>query len=215
MKIGIIGAGHIGGTAARIFARAGHEIAVSNSRGPASLEDLVATINREIGGSRVRAATVADAARFGEIVLLAAPWRAQEALPDPELVRGKIVIDAMNPYSASGGVIDLGSSTSSEEVARRLPGARVVKAFNTIYWEHLANKGRPDFALERRQAIFIAGDDLAAKKVVSELVGELGFGPIDTGSLREGGRSQQPGTPVYTTRPLTHAEAMTILAAAS
>src|SRR6185436_3882232 len=82
MKIGIIGAGRIGSTAAGLFARAGHEVALSNSRGPASLSDLVATINREAGGSRVHASTVADAARFGDLVLLAAPWRAQDALPD-------------------------------------------------------------------------------------------------------------------------------------
>ena len=103
MKIGIIGAGRIGGTAAGLFARAGHEVALSNSRGPASLSDLVATINRDAGGSRVHASTVADAARFGDLVLLAAPWRAQDALPDPNIVRAKIVIDAMNAYGESGG----------------------------------------------------------------------------------------------------------------
>ncbi len=214
MKIGIIGAGKIGGTAARVLARAGHEVALSNSRGPASLADLVATINREVSGSLVRAATVDDAARFGEIVLLAAPWRAQEALPDPELVRGKIVIDAMNPYTRSGSIIDLGGSTSSEEVAKRLPGARLVKAFNTIYFEHLARQGRPDAPLGQRRAIFVAGDDVAAKKVVSDLIQETGFAPLDTGTLREGGRSQEPGSPVYN-RDLTHAEAVAILAAAS
>lgn len=214
MKIGIIGAGHIGGTAARLFARAGHEVVLSNSRGPASLEDLVATINREVGGARVRAATAAEAAKVGEIVLLAAPWRAQEALPGPELVRGKIVIDAMNAYGASGSIIDLGGFTSSEEVAKRLPGARLVKAFNTIYYEHLAGQGRPDAPLEQRRAIFIAGDDVAAKKVVSGLIQEIGFAPVDTGTLREGGRSQEPGNPVYN-RDLTYAEAVTILAAAS
>jgi predicted dinucleotide-binding enzyme len=214
MKIGIIGAGHIGGTAAGLFARAGHEVALSNSRGPASLEDLVATINREVGGSRVRAATAAEAARVGEIVLLAAPWRAQEALPGPELVRGKIVIDAMNPYGPSGSIIDLGGFTSSEEVAKRLPGARLVKAFNTIYYEHLARQGRPDAPLEQRRAIFIAGDDVAAKKVVSGLIQEIGFAPVDTGTLREGGRSQEPGGPL-SNRNLTYPEAVTILAAAS
>jgi 8-hydroxy-5-deazaflavin:NADPH oxidoreductase len=214
MKLGIIGAGRIGGTAARLFARAGHEVVLSNSRGPASLEDLVATINREVGGSRVGAATAAEAAKFGEIVLLAAPWRAQEALPGPELVRGKIVIDAMNAYGASGSIIDLGGFTSSEEVAKRLPGARLVKAFNTIYYQHLAQQGRPDAPLEQRRAIFIAGDDVAAKKVVSGLIQEIGFAPVDTGTLREGGRSQEPGTPVYN-RDLTYSEAVTILATAS
>jgi predicted dinucleotide-binding enzyme len=213
MKIGIIGAGRIGSTAAGLFARAGHEVALSNSRGPASLSDLVATINREAGGSRVHASTVADAARFGDLVLLAAPWRAQDALPDPNIVRAKIVIDAMNAYGESGGLVDLGGSTSSEEVAKRLPGARLVKAFNTIYHEHLARQGRPDAPLAQRRAIFIAGDDLAAKQMVSDLIKQIGFGPVDTGTLREGGRSQQPGTPIYN-RDLTHGEAVAILASA-
>jgi predicted dinucleotide-binding enzyme len=214
MKIGIIGAGHIGGTAARLFARVGHEITLANSRGPASVAGLIATINREVGGPRVRAATADDAVAFGEVVLLAAPWRNLEQLPKPDLFRGKVVIDAMNPYGALGQVLDLGDSTSSEEVAKRLSGARVVKAFNTMYWEHLAMQGRTDLPLERRRAIFVAGDDPAAKKVVSDLIEELGFAPVDTGGLREGGRSQQPGTAVYG-RNLTQAEAVAILAAAS
>jgi predicted dinucleotide-binding enzyme len=214
MKIGIIGAGHIGGTAAKLFARAGHEIALSKSRGPASLSGSIATINDEVGAPRVRAATAADAAAFGEVVLLAAPWRNREDLPKTDLFRGKIVIDAMNPYGASGEVLDLGGSTSSEEVAKRLPGGRLVKAFNTIYWEHLAKQGRADLPLERRRAIFVAGDDPAAKKVVSDLIEEIGFAPVDTGGLRQGGRSQEPGSPL-SGRNLTHAEAMAILAAAS
>ena len=137
MRIGIIGAGMIGGTAARLFAAAGHEVAVSNSRGPESLRGLV----REIG-PRARAATVDEAARFGEVVLLAVPWRSPEALPAPDAVRGKVVIDAMNPYAAGGGMADLGDSTSSEETAKRLPGARIVKAINTIYYQHLATEAR-------------------------------------------------------------------------
>ena len=214
MKIGIIGAGRIGGTAARLFGVAGHDVVLSNSRGPASLSDLVASINRDVGEARVQAATAADAAKFGDIVMLAAPWRADEALPDPNLVRGKIVIDAMNPYDASGTVIKLGGSGSSEEVAKRLPGARVVKAFNTIYYQHLARQGRPDAPLAERRAIFIAGDDPTAKRIVSDLIKQIGFGPVDTGTLREGGRSQEPGTPVYN-RDLTHAEAVAVLAGAS
>jgi len=214
MKIGIIGAGRIGATAARLFALAGHEVALSNSRGPASLADTIATINREVGGSRVRATTGEEAAAFGEVALLAAPWRSLDALPGAEVLRGKIVIDAMNPYSASGKLLDLGASTSSEEVAKRVPGVRLVKAFNTIYWQHLAKEGRSDLPLARRRAIFVAGDDLAAKKVVGELIEQIGFAPVDTGGLRDGGRSQQPGTPVYN-RNLTQSEALAIVAAAS
>jgi 8-hydroxy-5-deazaflavin:NADPH oxidoreductase len=209
MKIAVIGAGMIGATAARLFTQADHEVVVSNSRGPASLAPLVAEL-----GPRARAMTVADAARWGEVVLLAVPWRTPDALPPPDTVAGKIVIDAMNPYGPSGSIIDLGGFTSSEEVAKRLPGARLVKAFNTIYYEHLARQGRPDAPLEQRRAIFIAGDDVAAKKVVSGLIQEIGFAPVDTGTLREGGRSQEPGGPL-SNRNLTYAEAVTILAAAS
>lgn len=192
MKIGILGAGNIGATAARLFIAAGHEVAVSNSRGPESLKDLA----RELG-SRAQAMTIDDAVRFGDVVLLAVPWRAPEALPHPDLLRGKIVIDAMNPYRPDGGFYDLGGSTSSEEVLKRIPGARLVKAFNTIYYVHLAGRGRKDLPAEERHTIYVAGDDVEAKQVVSRLIEEIGFAAIDTGSLREGGRMQQPDSPIY------------------
>lgn len=192
MKIGILGAGNIGATAARLFIAAGHEVAVSNSRGPDSLKDLV----RELG-PRALAMTIDDAARFGEVVLLAVPWRSPEALPHPDLLREKIVIDAMNPYRPDGGFYDLGGSTSSEEVLKRIPGARLVKAFNTIYYVHLAGRGRKDLPADERHTIYVAGDDAEAKKVVTRLIEEIGFVAVDTGSLREGGRMQQPDSPIY------------------
>jgi predicted dinucleotide-binding enzyme len=201
MRIGIVGAGMIGGTAARLFVRAGHEVAVSNSRGPETLGELVDEL-----GSAAHAATMEDAARFGDVVLLAVPWRNPEALPPAELLRGKIVIDAMNPYTLDGGVTDLGDSTSSEETLKRLPGARLVKAFNTIWYQHLATLGRTDLPLEQRHAVFVAGDDAEAKAVVSRLIEDAGFAPVDTGGLREGGRRQQPGTALYN-KILTGAEA--------
>ncbi|PTL77962.1 NADP oxidoreductase [Vitiosangium sp. GDMCC 1.1324] len=207
MRIGIIGAGHIGSTAARLFTRAGHEVALSNSRGPDSLASLV----RELG-PRARAATVDDAARFGELVLLAIPWRTPEGLPSPELVTGKIVIDAMNPYGENFEIINLGDSTSSEEVAKRLPRARLVKAFNTMLWTRLRDEGRPNAPLEERLALLVAGDDVDAKRVVSGLIEQIGFAPVDTGSLREGGRRQQPGSPVYG-QPLTRAQALELTSA--
>jgi 8-hydroxy-5-deazaflavin:NADPH oxidoreductase len=192
MKIAVIGAGMIGATAARLFTQADHEVVVSNSRGPASLAPLVAEL-----GPRARAMTVADAARWGEVVLLAVPWRTPDALPPPDTVAGKIVIDAMNPYGADGKVMALGPSSSSEETAKRLPGARLVKAFNTIWFKHLAERGRPDLRADDRHAIFVAGDDEAAKRVVMNLIDDIGFGSADTGSLAEGGRRQQPDGPFY------------------
>ena len=207
MRIGIVGAGMIGATAARLFVRAGHEVAVSNSRGPESLRSLV----EELGGRARAAAGVDEAAEFGEVVLLAVPWRSPEALPRAESVAGRIVIDAMNPYAPDGGTLDLGDATSSEETRRRLPGARLVKAFNTIWYQHLATRGRTDAPVDERHAVFLAGDDAEAKGVVARLIEEIGFAPVDTGSLREGGRRQQPGSDIYNT-PMTGREAREALA---
>ena len=203
MRIGVIGAGHIGGTAAKLFANAGHQVAVSNSRGPATLASLVSSI-----GPNAKAMSVVDAAKFGEAVLLALPYRKIDALPPAEVFGGKIVIDAMNPYSAVGRVMDLGESSSSEEVAKRMPGARLVKAFNTMGWNTLASGSRS--AHEERLVVFIAGDDAAAKATVAKLIDEIGFASIDTGSLREGGRRQQPGCRIYG-RPMTVRAAKQIL----
>ena len=200
MKIGIIGSGNIGATAAKLFANAGHEVAISNSRGPESLTSLVNSI-----GANIKAKTVEDAIKFGEIILLAIPWRKrQELLPASELFDGKIVIDAMNPYSENFEIMDLGNSTSSsEEVLKQIPSSsRLVKAFNTIYYEHLRTKGNPNLSKEDRFAIFVAGDDSNAKATVSKLIEDIGFAAVDTGSLREGGKKQQPGSPIYN-NPMT------------
>jgi 8-hydroxy-5-deazaflavin:NADPH oxidoreductase len=191
MKIGIIGAGNIGANAALLFVKAGHQVALSNSRGPDSLKDLVKEL-----GEHAHAATVDEAAAFGDVILLAVPWRNPEALPSADKVAGKIVIDAMNPYGEKFSIIDLGGSTSSEETLKRLPGARLVKGFNTIWFEHLAKNGRKDIAVEERHAIFVASDDEEAKATVSRLIEEIGFAPVDVGSLREG-KLQEPNTPIY------------------
>ena len=198
MKIGIIGSGNIGGTAAKLFAKAGHEVAISNSRGPESLKSFVSSFD-----TNVMANTVEDAIKFGEVILLAIPWRRrQDLLSVSKLLDGKIVIDAMNPYSESFEVIDLGNSTSSEEVLKQIPNSRLIKAFNTIYYEHLRTKGNPNAPIEDRFTIFVAGDDSNAKATVSKLIEDIGFAPVDTGSLREGGSKQQPGSPIYN-NPMT------------
>ena len=204
-KIGIIGAGNIGATTAKLFVDAGHEVALSNSRGPETLAGLVKEL-----GPRAHAMTPEAAARWGDIVLLAVPWRHPEALPPPDAVAGKIVIDAMNPYGMLGRVKDLGASTSSEETLKRLPGARIVKAFNTIASRHLAERGRKDLPAPDRHAVFVAGDDQDAKKTVMALIEAIGFGPVDTGSLAEGGRRQQPNTALYN-KVLTAREARKLL----
>jgi predicted dinucleotide-binding enzyme len=194
MKIGIIGAGNIGATAARLFIKAGHEIAIANSRGAETLADLVADL-----GENAQAASIEEAARFGEIVLIAIPFGKYETLP-VNAFRGKVVVDAGNYYpQRDGSFADLndGKTTSSELVAAHLRGARYVKGFNTIYFAHLAEQGNVSLPLEKRRAIFIAGDDSAAKEKIARLIEEIGFAAVDTGFLREGGKSQQPGTKIY------------------
>lgn len=194
MKIGIIGAGNIGANAAKLFAGAGHEVAVANSRGPETLRDLVAEI-----GEKARAVTVEEAAGFGDVVLVSIPLGKYKELPG-EAFRGKIVIDSNNYYPDRDGrfaELDRGETTSSELLENHLKGARVVKGFNTIWFEHLKTQGNKDLPLAERRVIFIAGDDSGAKEVVAKLIEEIGFAAVDTGFLGEGGRRQQPGTPVY------------------
>jgi len=202
MRIGIIGAGHIGANAARLFIDAEHEVAIANSRGPETLRELVAEL-----GPNADAATPAEAARFGELVLLAIPLKDYTTLPAAEL-EGKIAIDAMNYYPARDGHIgelDSDERTSSELVAASLPATRVVKAFNTIWFEHLRTQGNKSAPVAERRAIFVAGDDAEAKAAVSRLIEEIGFGPVDTGSLRDS-RRQQPGAAMYN-RDITAGEA--------
>jgi hypothetical protein len=207
VKIGIVGSGNIGANAARLFVRAGHEVTLSNSRGGQGLEPLVA----ELGG-HAKATTIEEAARFAEVVLVAIPFGKITTLP-AHAFDGKVIIDAGNYYSQRDGKfpeLDNDETTSSELMASHLKEARLVKAFNTIWSEHLATQGDTSQPLEQRRAIFIAGDDSAAKAIVARLIEEIGFAAVDTGSLREGGRIQQPGTAVYN-RELTAVEARTLL----
>lgn len=208
MRIGIIGSGNIGANAARLFVRAGHEVALSNSRGGAGLDELVAEL-----GAQARATTIEEAARFAEVVLVAIPLGKFRSLP-AEAFAGKIVVDAGNYYPERDGQIaelDGEQATSSELLAAHLRGARLVKGFNTIWFEHLRTQGDTHLATEKRRAIFIAGDDPQAKETVARLIAEIGFAAVDTGSLRDGGRLQQPGTAVYN-RELSAAEAAELLA---
>jgi predicted dinucleotide-binding enzyme len=193
MKIGIVGAGQIGGTLATLFTRAGHEVALSNSRGPETLADKVAEL-----GPSAHAATAADAAAFGDLIAIAIPLKAYTSL-SPEPFAGKIVVDADNYYPERDGQIaalDAKSATSTGLLAERLAGARVLKAFNTIYFEHLRDRGKTDAPAAERFAIPIAGDDAAAKAVLTDLVDQIGFSAVDTGTLAESWR-QEPHTPVY------------------
>lgn len=194
MRIGLIGAGRIGGTLAAHFTHAGHDVAISNSRRPETLQELVAEL-----GDRAKAMTAEEAAAFGDLLMVSVPFGRYPELPT-EGVAGKVVIDTNNYYPQRDGQfeeLDSDRTTSSELLQAHLSGARVVKAFNSIYADTLRNKGRASGDPERI-AIPISGDDEEAKRTVAELVDQIGFDAVDAGPLAEGGRRHQPGTPVYT-----------------
>ena len=195
MRIGIIGAGQIGGTLARRFAALGHDVSIANSRGPETL----AALARETGAKPV---TVQEAARGGEVVIVTIPLKNVARLPG-NLFDGVpadvVVVDTGNYYPQQrDGRIDAIENGAAESrwVSDRL-GRPVVKAFNNIYARHLLERGKPKGAAGRI-ALPVAGDDPRAKDVVIRLLDELGFDGVDGGSLDESWR-QQPGTPVYGT----------------
>jgi predicted dinucleotide-binding enzyme len=194
MNIGIIGSGNIGVAAARLFITAGHSVAMSNSRGPETLQGLVAEL-----GATAHAATVEEAVKFRELVLLAIPFGRYETLP-ADAFSGKIVMDADNYYPKRDGQfpeLDADRTTSSELLAVHLPKARVIKAFNTIRSQDLATEANTSLPIDEQRAIFVAGDDAEAKRIVMNLIEQIGFGAVDTGTLAVGGRQQQPGTEIY------------------
>ncbi|MEV6287977.1 NAD(P)-binding domain-containing protein [Kribbella sp. NPDC051770] len=195
MKIGIIGSGNIGGTLTRRLTALGHEVRVANSRGPESLRDL----EKETGATAVKAT---EAAQDAEIVVVTIPQGKVPDLPAGVFdgaAPGFVVVDTGNYYPQRDGRIagieDEGR-TESAWVSGQL-GQPVVKAFNNIYADHLLNKGLPA-GTPGRIALPVAGDDAGAKAKVLALVDELGFDPVDAGSIAESWR-QQPATPVYTT----------------
>jgi 8-hydroxy-5-deazaflavin:NADPH oxidoreductase len=195
MRIGIIGAGQIGGTLARRLTALGHEVSIANSRGPETL----AARAKETGAKPV---TAQEAARAGEVVIVTIPLKNVARLP-ANLFEGVpadvVVVDTGNYYPQQrDGRIDAieKGATESRWVSDRL-GRPVVKAFNNIYAHHLLERGKPKGAAGRI-ALPAAGDDPRAKDVVIRLLDELGFDGVDGGSLDESWR-QQPGTPVYGT----------------
>src|SRR5439155_25975270 len=195
MRIGIIGAGKIGGTLARRLTALGHDVSIANSRGPETL----AALARETGAKPV---TVEEAARAGDVVIVSIPVKNIALLP-PGLFEGVaenvVVVDTGNYYPQQrDGRIDPieNGATETRWVADRL-GRPVVKAFNNIYAQHLLEHGKPK-GTPGRIALPVAGNDQRAKGVVIRLLDELGFDGVDAGGLDESWR-QQPGTPVYGT----------------
>lgn len=184
---GFIGSGHIGSTVARLAVEAGHDVVMSNSRGPGSLADLVAEL-----GPQARAADARTAAVAGDVVVVTIPLRAHRDVPVAEL-DGTVVLDTMNYYPQRDGAIaelEDESTTTSELLQAHLPGSRVVKAFNNIAFVHLAALARPSGSPDRT-ALPIAGDDQEAKATVTALLDEIGYDTLDAGPLAEGWRFQR------------------------
>jgi 8-hydroxy-5-deazaflavin:NADPH oxidoreductase len=185
--IGLIGAGHIGSTVARLAVRSGYDVVLSNSRGPETLDGLVAEL-----GERARAATPEDAAAAGDIVVVTIPLRAIDQVP-VEPLRGKVVIDTNNYYPQRDGQIaalDDESTTTAELLQAHLPESKVVKGFNNISYSILGQAGRPAGDPER-SVLALAGDDAEAKATVARVYDDLGYDAYDVGPLSEGWRFQR------------------------
>jgi len=193
VKIAVIGTGNIGGNLARRFRALGHDVSIANSRGPETLRELA----RETGAKPV---TASEAARAGDVVIVTIPLKNVPALPSDlfaAVPASVVVVDTGNyyPQQRDGKIAEIEAGmTESRWTAVQLKRP-VIKAFNNIYAQHLLEKGKPKGS-PGRIALPIAGDDEAAKSVVMKLIDELGFDPVDAGSIDDSWK-QQPGTPVY------------------
>ncbi|MBD0256597.1 MAG: NADPH-dependent F420 reductase [Cytophagales bacterium] len=186
--IGFIGAGRIGRALAEKFVKAGYRIILSNRQGPGSLTNYV----HRLGPLATEGAPL-EAAK-ADVVFLAVRWAdvtdALRGLPD---LAGRIVVDTTNPILADGTYQDLGERTSSAIVAAQLPGARVVKAFNSLFGEWIeADPVQP----AGKRVVFVSSDDIEAKSTVQSLISSIGFATVDLGGLIEGGKMQQAGKPL-------------------
>ncbi|HWD17963.1 MAG TPA: NAD(P)-binding domain-containing protein [Verrucomicrobiae bacterium] len=194
MKIGIIGAGNIGSALTRHFTKAGHEVAIANSRGPETL----AALAQETGA---KAVTVPEAVKGRDLVVVTIPEKKIPSLP-PGLFKGApphlVVIDTGNyyPQQRDGRIDAIENGMRESRWVEQQLGHPVIKVFNNIYAEHLEKKGQPSGATGR-VALPVSGDNAKSKEVVMRLLDQIGFDGVDNGGLDESWR-QQPGTPVYT-----------------
>ena len=190
--IGFIGSGNIGGTVAKLAVDSGYDVVVSNSRGPDTLSDLVTQL-----GSRARAATSAEAAGAADIAVVSVPFKSIDDMPADALA-GKVVIDTCNYYPQRDGQVaelDAKTATTSGLVQRHLPRSPVVKAFNNIFFQHLASMASPAGSPDR-VTLLIAGDDADAKQAVSAFLDAIGYDALDTGELADSWRFEN-GQPAY------------------
>lgn len=190
-KISIIGSGLIGGNLARLFVKEGYEVALTNSRGPASLQNFVDEL-----GEKLYPVLLQQAVDFGDIIFVSIHWRTLNSLPVFK-TEGKIIVDTTNPYQPDGTFFDLGADISSSKVEEHFPGGKVVKAFNTMWYKHLMEGGNKTLPFEKRKVIPVAGDDPDAKQTISKLIDGIGFGFLDTGTLKEGSKFQGAGGVLY------------------
>jgi 8-hydroxy-5-deazaflavin:NADPH oxidoreductase len=190
VRVGIIGAGRLGGTLARELGRHGHEVVVTATRG----RDVLAT---EVEGwSNVRAGERGDIAGC-EVVILAFPWRsAAEALTGLDF-DGRVVVDATNPFSEDFDVVDTGELGSTGAIGTHLPGARLVKAFNTLPAELLAEDAQETAPTVERTGLPVAADDVDARDEVVDLIGDLGFTAVPVGGLDAGRDLMEPQSPLF------------------
>ncbi len=211
MKIAIIGSGRMGQALSRLFVDVGYEVALSNSRGPESLAELVGELGPKASGR-----TVSEAVEAADVVFLATPWgKTADAVSAVGDWSGRVVVDTTNNRSAPGpqGLIDIGGRISSEIVAEYIPGAKLVKALNVTPIFIMA-KSLGSGAGENN-AVFIAGDDAEAKALVADVIAGIGGEAIDTGDLATGGFLQGMSGPLAgTMEMLTPAEARDRLAQA-
>jgi 8-hydroxy-5-deazaflavin:NADPH oxidoreductase len=184
MRIGIIGAGRIGGNAARLLAAAGHEVKVSFARDPAKLEALAGEI-----GERASTGSPAEAARFGEVVVLSVPWSTiDDALAQAGSLEGRIVVDTTNQFGS--GPMPAEGQTAAQFNAARMPGARYTKSFNTLtsaFQAAAAGRSGPE-----RVVLFLCGDDADAKRVVAGLIEDAGFASVDVGGSADAAVMEAP-----------------------
>lgn len=193
--LGIIGAGHIGSQVARVAVAHGYDVVIANSRGPETLAGLVAEL-----GDRATAATAADAATAGDVVVVTVPLGKIDQLPVEQLA-GKIVLDTNNYYFERDGHIDAldrGETTTSELLQAQLPTSRIAKAFNHIFAADITTDGSPAGTPDRR-ALATAGDDAEAVAFVTRFYDEAGFDTVNVGSLSESWRVER-GRPAYVVR---------------
>ncbi len=181
--IGIIGAGNIGKTIAAHLLKNSYVVNISNSKLPESLKETVALLGE--GATAVTAAEAAEA----DIVILALPWSQIKTLTNITNWKNRIVIDATNYHISSDFQVDIGTRPSSEVVQNYIPGARLVKAFNTLNFKVLETN--PEVGNGNR-VLFISGDDEDAKIEVGEMIDDIGFAPVDLGSLSDSRKYQEP-----------------------